>query len=105
MFKQHTLAFQYRFTGQRPHVTQSQYRGAIGDHGHQVALAGVFVRGRRVFGDFTHRFRHAWRIGQRQLGLGAAGLCRCDTQFSRQRPGMIFEGGFFQVVVHGFRLQ
>jgi hypothetical protein len=68
--EEHALALHHRLGGQRAQVAQTQDGGAVGDHGHQIALGGVVVgEVMGIAGDRQHRHGHARRIGQRQVAL------------------------------------
>ena len=49
--EQDRLALHHRLGGQRAEVAEAEDGGAVGDHGHQVALVGVVVGELRVLGD------------------------------------------------------
>src|SRR5271157_57299 len=72
--EQHPLAFHNRLAGQRSNVAETQDRGAVGDHRHQVPASGVFESQLGLFVNFQARLRHAWGIGQTQIPLRAARL-------------------------------
>jgi hypothetical protein len=58
LFEQTALALHHRLARQGANIAQTQHGGAIGDHAHQVATAGVFVRGLRVFFNFQAGIGH-----------------------------------------------
>ena len=72
--EQHALAFHDRLAGQRSNVAETQDRGAVGDHRHQVPAGGVFESQLGLFVNFQARLRHARGIGQTQIPLRAARL-------------------------------
>src|SRR5690606_35069846 len=51
--EQYALAFHYRLGGQRTEIAQTENSSTVGDHRHQVALAGVFECQICVLGNFT----------------------------------------------------
>ena len=52
LFKQNALTFHHRLGSQGADITQAQHSGTVGDHGHQVATAGVFEGVVWVFDNF-----------------------------------------------------
>ncbi len=68
--EQHGLAFHHRLGGERAQIAQPQDRGAVGDHGHEIALGGIVVDGVRVLRDGAHGRGHAGGIGEAQVALG-----------------------------------
>ena len=48
----HPLSFHHRLEASGAEVTQAENRGAVGNHCHQVALAGVLVGQLGIAGDF-----------------------------------------------------
>src|SRR5690606_16585794 len=89
--EQHTLAFHDRLGGYGPQIAQTQNCGAIGNHRHQVALAGVFEGIVRILGDFTHRLCNTRTVSQRQITRSGSRLGQLDAQLTRTRVGMVFE--------------
>ena len=67
--------------GQRAEVTQAENRGAVGNHCHQVALAGVLVGQLGIAGDFTHRLGDTRAVGQGQVQAVAVGLVSSTLSF------------------------
>src|SRR5690606_15386476 len=65
--EQHALAFHDRLGSLRAQVTQTENGRTIGDDGHQVALAGVFVGVVRILSDFAHGLSDTRAVGQRQV--------------------------------------
>ena len=53
--EEHALALHHRLGRQGAQIAQTQDRGAVGNHRHQVALGGVFVGKIRVAGDSQDR--------------------------------------------------
>ncbi len=66
------LALHHRFAGHRADVAETEDRGAVGDHGHQVSLVGVLVDQFGVAGDLEAGLGDAGSVGQRQVALGEA---------------------------------
>jgi hypothetical protein len=81
-FEQHHFAFHYRLAGQRADVAQAEYRAAVGDDADQVALGRVFISLGRFARDLHARRGDAWRVGQRQVFLGADALGDLDGDFA-----------------------
>jgi hypothetical protein len=96
LLEQAALAFHHRLAGQRADVAQPQHRRAVGDHGHQVAAAGVLVRQRGVFLDRQAGIGHARGIGQRQIALVAQGLGGRDGDLAARGAAVVFQGGVAQ---------
>ena len=70
------LALHYGHTGGGADIPQAQDRGTIGDHRHQVALAGVIIGQFLVLGDEQAGLGHAGGVGYRQflhVGNGSPG--------------------------------
>ena len=82
------LAFHHRFGGERAEITQAEDRGAIGNHGHEIALGGVVISKIGVVGDGAYRRRHARRVGQRQVTLRRHRLGRRDLELAGLRMGV-----------------
>ncbi|VGP32250.1 hypothetical protein SB00610_01831 [Klebsiella quasipneumoniae subsp. similipneumoniae] len=93
--KQDAFALHHRLAGQRADVTESQHRGAVGDHRHQVAAGGIFVGRQRIFFNFQTGGRDARRVGQRQIALGGERFGRRDLDFSGNRKFVEVEGALF----------
>ena len=93
--KQDAFALHHRLAGQRADVAESQHRGAIGDHRHQVAAGGIFVGRQRIFFNFQTGGRDARRVGQRQIALGGERFGRRDLDFSGNRKFVEVEGALF----------
>jgi hypothetical protein len=93
------LALHHRLARERPDVPESQHRGAVGNHGHEVPPVGVPVRVGRILLDLEAGNRHAGRVGQRQVPLGFAGLGGNDLQFPRPPCGMVSQS-IFPVIRH-----
>ena len=82
-FEQDALAFHDRLAGQRADVAQAEHRGPVGHHCDQIAAAGVLECVLRVLLDLQAGYRHARRVGQAQIALGAARLGGSDFDLSR----------------------
>ena len=65
--EQQRLALHHRQARLGADVPQAQHRRAVGDHRHQVALAGVVIDRVRVLGDVPAGLRHAGGVGQRKV--------------------------------------
>ena len=96
LLEQHGLAFHHRLGGERTAIAQTQDRGAVGDHGNQIALVGVVVGGLGIFGDFQHRLRHARGVGERQVFLGGTGFGGFHREFARLGQAVVIEGFFLE---------
>ena len=112
LFEQHRLALHHRLGGQGPNVAEPEDGGAIGDHRHQIAAAGVLKGLVRVLDDFLARRCNPGRISQGQvmlidqlLGRGNGNLARCGEFVVLQRgtPQLsVFVIGVGLVVWHVF---
>ncbi len=104
LFEQHALAFHHRLGRQRPDVAQAQHRRAVGDDGHQVAAAGVFVGVHRIGHDLFARRRHAGRVSQRQVVLVRELLGGANGDLARRREFVVLEGraAHFGALVFGW---
>ena len=80
--EEHAFALHDGLGRQGTDVAQSEDGRAVRDHGHEVALARVFVNVVRLFGDGQRRSRHAGRVGQRQIVLRMIGFCRDDPDLT-----------------------
>ena len=80
--EQHALALHHGLARQGPEVAEAQDGTAVGDHRHQVALAGVEVGVLRVVGDLANRLRHAGTVGQGQVPGAGGGLGELHRQLS-----------------------
>ncbi len=98
-FEQQSFSFHHGFGGLGAYVAQAQHRGTVGDHGHQVALGGVFVHVVHVGGDFQARNRHAGRVGDGEVALCVCGFRGYHFNFSRATAGMVFQYVFFPTFV------
>jgi hypothetical protein len=67
LLEQHRLALHHGQGRRRPDVAQAEDRGAVGDHGHGVALDRVLEGLDRVFGDRTAHARDAGGVGHREV--------------------------------------
>ncbi|MNN47938.1 hypothetical protein D3C81_1623820 [compost metagenome] len=95
--EQHALAFHHRLGRQRAEVAQAENRGAVGNHRHQVALAGVLEGQLGIAGDLAHRLGNAGTVGQGQVARGGSGLGQLDTQLAGTGMSVILERGGFQI--------
>ena len=67
--EEHRLAFHHRLGRERTDRAEAQHRGAVGDHGDEIAARGEVARLAGVGRDrFAHR-RDAGRIGEREIAL------------------------------------
>ena len=80
--EEHAFALHDGLGRQGADVAQSEDGRAVRDHGHEVALARVFVNVVRLFGDGQRRSRHAGRVGQRQIVLRMIGFGRDDPDLT-----------------------
>ncbi len=80
--EQDRLAFHHRLGGQRAEIAHPQDRRAIGDDGDEIALSGIIIGGRRIFGNHAHRDGDAGRISQRQVALRRHRLGRNDLDLA-----------------------
>ena len=67
--EQRRLAFHDRLCRERPKIAETEHRGAVRDHGDEIALRGVVEGGTRTAFDFEARKRDTRRIGERQVAL------------------------------------
>ena len=86
--EQDRLAFHHRLGRERAKIAEAQDRGAVGDHGDEIALDRVVVGEAFVLGDGEHRHRDAGRIGERQIALRRHRLGRHDFELAGTAPGM-----------------
>ena len=63
-FEQDAFAFHHRLAGQRADVAESEHRGAVGDHGDQVAFGGVLEGVLRILLDFEAGIGYARGVGE-----------------------------------------
>jgi hypothetical protein len=96
LLEQHALAFHHRLGGQRADVAQAQHGGAVGDHGHQVAAAGVLEGVVRVLDDFFAGRRDAGGISQGQVALVGQLFGRCDGHLAGGRKLVVLKCGAAQ---------
>ncbi|MNQ84856.1 hypothetical protein D3C85_999960 [compost metagenome] len=89
--EQQGLALHHRLGGQRPQIAQPQDGGAVGDDGHQVALAGVAVGIIGIGGDLAHRLGDARAVGQRQIAGGLGGFGKGDGYLAGNGLGVVIE--------------
>ncbi|CUI72341.1 Uncharacterised protein [Achromobacter xylosoxidans] len=91
--EQHRLAFHHRLGGQGTDIAQAQHRGAVGDHAHQVAAAGVAEHIGRVRHDFLAGRRHPGRVRQGQVTLVDERLGGHDGDLSRGGKLVVIQSG------------
>ena len=82
-FEQNTLAFHDWLASERADVAQSEHGGAVAHDRHQIAARGVLVSVMWVLLNFQAGVRYSRGVGQAEIALGAAWLCRCDFDLSR----------------------
>ena len=102
LFEQHRLALHHRLGGQGPNVAEPEDGGAIGDHRHQIAAAGVLKGLVRVFDDFLARRCNTGRISQGQVMLVDQLLGRCNGDLARCGEFVVFQRGTAQLSVFVF---
>ena len=95
--EQQRFAFHHRLGGQRPQIAQTQNGGAVGDDGHQIALAGITVGIGRVGGDLAYRLGDTRAIGQRQIVGGLGRFGQGDGNFAGYRLGVVIESLLTQI--------
>ena len=91
LLEQYALAFHHGLGGQCANIAQAQHGGAVGDHGHQIAAAGVLEGGGRVLDDFLAGRSYAGRVGQRQVVLVGHGLGGSDGDLAGLGKLVVFE--------------
>ncbi len=101
LLEQAAFALHDRLAGQRADVAQTQHGGAVGDHGHQVAARGVFVRLGRVGRDVQAGVSHAGRIGQRQIALVGHGFGGVDRNLAACGVAVVVTCGVAQGLFGG----
>jgi hypothetical protein len=94
--EQAALAFHHRLGGQRADIAQAQHGGAVGDHGDQVAAAGVFGGQARVLLDRQARVGNPGRVSQRQIALVRQRLGRVDGDLALAGRTVIVQCGVAQ---------
>ena len=102
--EQQALSFHDRLAGVSPDVPQAEHSRAVGNHGHQIAPARIFVGKLLVPGNFHAGFGHAGTVGHGQVLLGGIGLDRHHFYFSGSDLGMVIQGLLFGVKRHVFLL-
>jgi hypothetical protein len=91
------LAFHHRFGGERADVAKPEDRGAVGDHGDQIAARGIVGGLCRILGNLKTGRGDARRIGQRQVALVAERFGRLDFQLAGLWMLVKEQGSFGQV--------
>ena len=81
--EQHRLAFHHGLCGECAAIAEAEDRGAVGDHGNEVAFGGVVVRLALILRDGEHRNRDAGRIGEREIALRRHRLGGDDLELAR----------------------
>ncbi len=94
-FEKQTLAFHHGLAGQSADIAQTEHCRAVGDHGHKIALVGIFVNIVRIVFDLKAGIGHAGRVGQGQVGLGGIGFGGDYFDFSGARITVIVQRHFF----------
>ena len=69
LLEQYRLAFHHGFGRQWSDIPKPKHRRTVGDHRHQIGAIGVARSGGGVFCYHQTRNCHAWRVGERQVGL------------------------------------
>ena len=75
-FEQNRFSFHHRLGGGRPPIPETQDGRAVGDHGDQISLGGVFVGEVGILGDRQHRGGDTRGIGKGKVALRGHGLGR-----------------------------
>ena len=91
LLEQYRLAFHHRLAGQRAGIAQPQHGGAVGDHGHEIALGGIAIGVFGIVPDRLDRFGYAGRVGQRQLAVGRKRFGDRNTELSGLRALVIIQ--------------
>ena len=94
--EQDPLAFHDGLTGRRADIAESEDRGAVADHGHEVALGRVLIDQAGVARDFETRHGHSGRVGQAQIALRPARFGGNGGHLSRGRRRVVGESFFRQ---------
>src|SRR3546814_2871156 len=74
--EQHRLAFHHWLRCQSPKIAETEDRGSVGDHRHQIALGRVIVGSVWIGCDCLYGGCYPWRISQREIAL-------CRHRFGR----------------------
>ena len=96
LLEQAALALHDGLGRQGANVAQTQYGRAVGDHGHQVATRGEFVRLGRIGSDVQAGISHTRRVGQRQIALVGQGLGRVDRNLAACGKAVVVTGSVAQ---------
>ena len=99
LLEEAALALHHRLGRQRADVAQAQHRGAVGDHGHQVAARSELAGAGGILDDRLAGIGHARRIGQRQVALGQHRLGRRDLDLAGRGQPVVFQRGLLEIVV------
>ncbi len=105
LLEQNALAFHHRLAGQGADIAQAEYRGAVGDHGHQVGAGGQRRRLPRIGNDGLAGMRHPWRVGQGQIALGHHRLGGADLDLAVRRHPVVIECRLLEIFFRHFRFQ
>ena len=97
--EQDALAFHHRLAGEGAEVAEPEHRGAVRDHGDEVALGRVAVDVLGIPGDLEARLGDAGAVGEREVGRGGGWLGWDDLDLPGAPLGVVAEGGF--LVGHG----
>ena len=98
-FEQNALALHHGLAGGGADVAEPEHGGAVGDHGHEVALGRVVINERRISMDLQARHGDARCVGQAQVALGPARLGGRDGYLAR-RLGRVVTQRFFFAIQH-----
>ena len=99
--EEHPLALHHRLAGHRADVAETEDRGAVGDHRHEVALVGVLVDQFGVTGDLEAGLGDTGGVGQRQIALGEAGFGRHHLGLAVAFARVVGESFFAGDLLHG----
>ena len=100
LLEEYRLALHHRLGGETADGAEAQYRGAVGDHGHQIAARGVVRRCCRVLRNLLAGRRHTRRIGQGQIPLVGHRFGGLDLQLSRLGVEVVVECRLSQLFRH-----
>ena len=89
--EEHALALHHRLAGKRADVPQTQHRGPVGYHRHEVPLPRIVVGVLRVSFDSSAGNRDTGGVGQGQVSLGHTGLAGDDLELSLAAVTVVIE--------------